>query len=179
MRQITKTLYTIDELPEPAKRQAFSAVSERYAEDFVDFYSVEFLDSAKAFAERFGMEVTDWSLDLYGPSHVTVSPGGYFHLSNGERNALVTGLNESYLDESHGTCSLTGVYTDCFFFDYFVKNGKTSYNTLHKDVLAAVEFAVNAWMHDERTNVSDKEVLTGLANTREIEFYEDGTVYEG
>lgn len=181
MRTIEKVfnVYTIDELTETAKEKALETMSEWYADDFANHYSEEFLKSAEAFAAKFNMKVTDWSIGLYDRNYITVDTQGYFELTNEERNALVKELNESFESESDGVCSLTGVYTDCYFFDYFTANGKTSYNSIHKDIVEAVDFALRVFVSQEEENSRNEETLKELANRNEREFYENGTVYNG
>ena len=181
MRKIEKVfnVYAINELTETAKEKAFETMWEWYADDFVNHYSEEFLKSAQAFVEKFNMKVTGWSIGLYDRNYIRVKTDDYFNLTNEERNALVKELNESFESESDGVCSLTGVYTDCYFFDYFTANGKTSYNSIHKDIVEAVDYALRVFVSQEEENSRNEDVLKELAEGRELEFYENGTVYSG
>lgn len=180
MRTFTKTItvYSIDELKDQALEQALKNVSERRHQQFVDFDASEFIKSADAFAKRFGFEIKNYSVGFfYQNSYMHVEPSSYFEKSNQERNQLVAELNRSILDETNGACSLTGVHTDCYFFDFFKKAGDTSYNRLHKDVVAAIQYALRHFVSDTEKDILDNESTKQFIKDFEMEFLPDGSIY--
>lgn len=180
MREITHifNVYTIDELKEDALLKAISVVNDRRHEDMIEFNVDSFIKSAEAFAKRFSFQIVDYSIGFFSQStYITVYSTDYMHLSNEEKNRLVKELNATYLEETHGKCSLTGTYTDCLFFDYFKDRGGTSYNTLHKDLRQAFTYALKNFVKDSESTLLDLEYTKTYANESEMEFLESGALY--
>ncbi len=180
MRTITTNtnVFEIAELTGSALEKAVNQIQERRTEDAVEHNIEEFLQSAKKFAGKFGFEITDWSIGFfdYGNS-LTVDKDQYFELTNDDKNRLVKLMNDTYKDETDGECSLTGVYTDCYFFDYFKEKKGTSYNTFHKDVPAAIEAALKAFVSDQENDLTDDKYAQQYANDMEMEFLQDGSIF--
>ena len=180
MRTITTTtdVFEITELTGSALENAINYIQEQRTDDAVELYTKEFLKSAKAFAKKFGFSITDWSIGFFHYNNfLTVDSDQYFELTNEDKNGLVKLVNDTYKEETDGKCSLTGVYTDCYFFDYFKEKKGTSYNTFHKDIPAAMQAALKAFVSDQENDLTDDKYAQQYANDMEIEFLQDGSIF--
>ena len=184
MRKETKeyTIYTIEELTGEAYTRAIQDVQEDKLHAFNEWTSEEFAKSIAGFLEKFNCDHGDMYIDVYdhGRSYIEVLTTNYFELSNKERNELVSWLNDNIETGSQGTCPFTGVFTDCYVFDYFIKENRgTSYNTLHKDIREAVDYALEAFLDSELENITDESECERYANDMDFEFTADGERYIG
>lgn len=180
MRQIKFNVYDIDELSEEAKAKAIEKLRE--GDDM--FWEVrELIDSIEKASEFFNFEITDYEVgiyEIYDRSYIEVSNDNYMELSNEEKNELVTWLRDNIESGADGTCPFTGVYYDCFFFDYFIRHDvEVTYNNLHKEVANALEFHLWRGVEALSEEHENDERYIEEANANEIEFYEDGRVYKG
>lgn len=172
--------FTIDELTGPARDKAIQHIQEDKLYHFNEWTAEEFAKSIAGFLEKFNCDHGDMCIDLYGHSYIEVLTGNYFEQTNQERNEQVKWLNDNIQSGSDGSCPFTGVFTDCFVFDYFIKEQReTSYNTLHKDVCEAVEYALDAFLDSERENITDESECERYANDMDFEFTADGERYIG
>lgn len=173
-------LYTFNELSADAKEVAIRHIQEDKLHAFNEWTSNEFATSIARFLERFNCSHGDMYIDLYSPSYIEVLTGNYFEQTNEERNRQVEWLNDNIESGSDGSCPFTGVYTDCYVFDYFTReNRKTSYNTLHKDIVEAVDYALDTFLDTERENIEDESECERYADDTDFEFTSDGERYIG
>lgn len=184
MRKETKefTIYTIDELTGEARNHAIKDVQEDKLHAFNEYTSEEFATSVSKFLEKFGCSHGDMYLDVYnhGQSYIEVLTDNYFEQTNQERNELVKWLNDNIQAGSDGSCPFTGVFTDCYLFDYFIKEDRgTSYNTLHKDIREAVDYALQAFLDSELENITDESECERYANDMGFEYLSNGERYIG
>lgn len=180
MRTITTTtnVFEITELKGSALENAINKIQTRQTENAVEHNTEEFMESARNFAEKFGFTITNWSVGFFDYNNfLTVDSDQYFELTNEDKNDLVKLMNETYKEETDGQCSLTGVYTDCYFFDYFKEKKGTSYNTFHKDIPAAMQAALKQFVSDQEQDLTNDEYAKQYANDMEMEFYEDGSIF--
>lgn len=180
MRTITTTtnVFEITGLTGSALEKAINQIQERRTDDAVELYTEEFLKSARNFAEKFGFTITNWSVGFFDYNNfLTVNSDQYFELTNEDKNDLVKLMNDTYKEESDGECSLTGVYTDCYFFDYFKEKKGTSYNTFHKDIPAAMQAALKQFVSDQEQDLTNDEYAKQYANDMEMEFLQDGSIF--
>lgn len=177
MREVSFKVYDIDELSEEAREKAINELRE--GDDF--FWEVrELVDSIEKASEFFNFEVTDYEVGLYSRSYIEVSNANYMELSNEEKNELVKWLRDNIESGADGSCPFTGVYYDCFFFDYFIRHGvEVTYNNLHKEVSNALEYQLDRGVEALEEEHGSDERYIEEANANEIEFYEDGRVYNG
>lgn len=180
MRAITTTtnVFEITELKGSALENALNQIQTRRTESAMELYTEDFLTSAKTFAYKFGFEISNWSIGFFdGDNSLLVDSDKYFELTNNEKNKLVKLMNDTYKEEADGKCSLTGVYTDCYFFDYFKEKKGTSYNTFHKDVYSAINAALKQFVSDQEQDLTNDKYTQQYASDMEMEFYEDGSIF--
>jgi hypothetical protein len=179
MRTVTTVtnLYTIEELGCANRTTALEAVARMREEDFNEFHSYDLVKSMTEAAEHFSMAITDYSIGLFDRSHVTVDTYHYMDLDNAEKNELVAWLNDNIEEGAKGSCPFTGVHYDCFFFDYFKKNGPTSYNTIHRDVPKAIVYMMEHVIDLEENSILDDKENEEYAKALDYEFRSDGTYY--
>lgn len=175
MRQVKFNVYDIDELSEEAKEKAIETL--RSEEDF--FWEVrELVNSIEVASKLFNFELTDYRVGLYDRSFIEVSNAVYMELPNSDRNFLVEWLRDNIISGSEGSCPFTGVYLDCYFFDYFIRyDVEVTYNNLHKEVANALEYHLDRGVEALEEEHGSEERYIEIANANEIEFYEDGRVY--
>lgn len=180
MRTITTTtnVFEIAELTGSSLQNAIDQIQARRTENAAEHTTEEFMESAKLFAEKFGFKISNWSVGFFDYNNfLTVDTDDYSNLTNEDKNDLVKLMNDTYKEETDGQCSLTGVYTDCYFFDYFKEKRGTSYNTFHKDVPAAMKAALKAFVSDQEQDLTDNEYAQQYANDMEMEFLQDGSIF--
>lgn len=175
MREVSFKVYDIDELGEEAKEKAIEKL--RSEADF--FWEVrELVDSIEKASKFFSFELTDYRVGLYDRSYIEVSNANYMELSNEEKNELVKWLSDNIESGSDGTCPFSGMYFDCYFFDYFIRyDVEVSYNNLHTEVINALEYQLERGIEALEEEHDSDERYIEEANANDIEFYEDGRVY--
>ena len=180
MRKISVSLYQVKELNEKAKQKAIGEIQERREESFHDHAIHSFLKSAKRFAKKFGFELINFRVGLFGGGDFLKLSGRSFDLmTTKEKNELVKMMNETWKEETDGKCSLTGVDTDALFFDYFKEKNGTTIDTFKEDIVNSADKAMYKIIRDyENSLMSDEDALE-YAEYMDLEFYEDGSIYNG
>ncbi len=180
MRTITTIthVYTIDELTGVNKQNALEAVARQRTEDFMEFHSEELRKSMQKAAERFNVELSDWSFGLFNRSYVTVDMTG-FPTDEEEIKELVTWLNDHVDDGTNGDCPFTGVCYDSYFFDYFAHAGFATPDTVRNDIPRAITYMLRNALNDEENSILNDKDNEQYAIETELEFREDGTIFNG
>lgn len=173
----TVTVFDLEDLTHSAREQAIRNVQSERAKHASNYLIPEFVDSAKAFAKMYGFRVHDYEIGLFDHSYIVTVANGYETYTNEDKNMMVDKMNAKYKEEADGKCSLTGNYTDCYFFDYFRETKGTSYNTFHKDVPSAIEQALRTFMQDQEKDLTDNEYAAQYADEMGMEFLENGTIF--
>ncbi len=178
MKTIVKTfeVFELSELKGVNYRNALDAVSRQASEDWAEFESYELLESLKESAEHFGMKVTDYSIGLYDRSYVKVETG-YFEEEQAEH--AVQWIADNYKEGADGTCPFTGVYFDCFFFDYFVKNGVPTEDNVKDEIVRAIGYMLETAVDNAEKDMMDDDSLLDYAISNELSFLSDGAIYHG
>ena len=164
MREQTIRIYKIDELPEDIQEKAH----EQYLTggSFEYFWIGENMDSVRAFADLFGVTVTDYRIG-------TSVNGGSFVNTNAEQDHFRS-VKPSSIPENG--CPLTGYCIDDTLLIAFHKHTKER----NGDVKGAFEAAIDAAIRDI---VADMESQLSLdyfiehASANEWEFLETGEFY--
>ncbi|MDW2886680.1 hypothetical protein [Exiguobacterium artemiae] len=74
---------------------------------------------------------------------------------------------------------MTGVYTDCYFFDYFEEKGDTSAASLEQDITRAVCFGLKKFIHDMSTDLSTEGMLVEYGRDHHLLYFtKDGFPYQ-
>lgn len=99
-------------------------------------------------------------------------------LSNTEKNKLVDKVNKFI--KSDQDFSLTGVYTDDYFKDYFIKNNinKVTYNNLHKHIINSFDWVLNQYIDDLENDILNNDLMIEYAQDNEFLFLENGKFYQ-
>lgn len=173
----TKNYYTIDELTGNAREEALRQISDKWSNDIMEIDFYDLLESIKSFLNIFKLSVTDYEVSLFFPSFIYDDVEYYRERESSEINADVQSLNKLLLNTDD--CTLTGVYTDFYIFDYFRKNkiSKVTYNNIHKHLSNISEFALTEFLKDNEENLTTEKHLKDYAYTYDLEFDEDGEIY--
>ena len=175
MREVTFKVFDIDELSEEAREKAINELRE--GDDF--FWEVrELVNSIEKASEFFNFEVTDYEVGIYERSYIEVSNANYMELPNEEKNELVKWLRDNIESGSEGSCPFTGWYMDCFYFDYFIRHDvEVTYNNLHTEVLNALNYQLERGVEALEEEHGSDERYIEEANANEMEFYDNGDIY--
>lgn len=175
---ITKNLYTIEELTGVNRENALDSVSRQRMEDFIEFHAEELRTSMQEAAERFGMTLRECNISLFDRSMVIVDPTGLPD-DNEQLEDLAKWINVNTDDGTNGACPFTGVFYDCYFFDYFAHNGLAKPDTLREDVTRAIAYMLKYAVKDAEESILDDTQCVEYAMENELEFLEDGTIFNG
>lgn len=181
MKTITQTfnIYEITELKGKAKENAIEHARNEFQEMISDFYYEEMLSTFKQAAKNLNIDITDWCIGCFDPNtYININITNYMELSNTEKNKLVDKVNKFI--KSDQDFSLTGVYTDDYFKDYFVKNNinKVTYNNLHKHIINSFDWVLNQYIDDLENDILNNDLMIEYAQDNEFLFLENGKFYQ-
>ena len=158
MKTATINIYTFDELPDDAKE-----VAREWWREGLDYpWWAESLDSIRAFCDRFGVSIKDYSVGAFSPAWITTDA----------QNANFRGLKLKTIDRDAmptGYCLDATLYR--VFYDTFKATG---------DALAAFNEAVDAAVYDIRNDMEwqlSDECVDEMLSINGYEFTEDGKIY--
>lgn len=156
MRTISKTVFLFSELSDDARTRALETMR-----GWPDIYgwSEESLQSIRAFCDRFGVCLTQYS----------VSPWSQIEYETDATNANFRGVNLRDINRDEMP---TGYALDCALWQTFFDEFKRTGDSLHA-FGAALDAAFNEWRKDWEDAYSDEQ-LAELADINEWEFYENG-----
>lgn len=181
MKTIKKVfnIYEITELKGNAKNEAIENVRNQFQEMVSDFYYEEMLSTFKQAAKNLNIDITDWCIGCFDPNtYININITNYMELSNTEKNKLVDKVNKFI--KSDQDFSLTGVYTDDYFKDYFIKNNinKVTYNNLHKHIINSFDWVLNQYIDDLENDILNNDLMIEYAQDNEFLFLENGKFYQ-
>ena len=153
MRQVTITLYRIDELSEAAKASAI----EHYRAHGAYAWLRESLASISAFCAHFGAELTHYSIHAQSP----------LEFATNATNANFRGVK---FDPTLADYMPTGFMLDCDLWQTYTEAFKTT-GSAFKAFNAGLAAGFKAWQSDLAHQDSDEYITEALGD---CEFYEDG-----
>lgn len=156
MRTICKTVFLFSELSDDARERALETM--RGWPDIYGWYD-ESLHSIRAFCDRFGVRLTDYSVGPWSPiEYKTDATNANF------RGVKLRDINRDEMPTGYGL--------DCALWETFFDEFKRTGDALHAFGVA-LDAAFNAWRADWEDAYSDEQ-LAELADINEWEFYENG-----
>lgn len=181
MKTITQTfnIYEITELEEEAKQEAIDQSRNQFQEMVSDFYYDEMLSTFKEVAKNLNIDIVSWSIGCFNPNiYINLDITDYMELSNTEKNKLVDKVNQFI--KSDNDCPFTGVYTDCYFNDYFIKNNinKVNYNNLHKHITESFDWVLSKYINDIENNILNDDLMIEYSQDNNFMFLENGKIYQ-
>ena len=176
MRKIETTVYNIDELTGEARNVAISELSEVYSRFVTDLDIPELIQSIGKAGDAFGHALTDYSVGIYAHSYIEVSSDYWDDMDTEDQQAFINILKESAEDGRSGSCPFTGVYYDCFFFDYFKGIGLTVDNFSYH-VINAMDYMKTEGVKSIGSEIESVEVLEDFAEVNGYEFTENGNIF--
>lgn len=181
MKTITQTfnIYEITELEEEAKKEAIEQSRNQFQEMVSDFYYDEMLSTFKEVAKNLNINIVSWSIGCFNPNiYINLDITDYMELSNTEKNKLVDKVNQFI--KSDDDCPFTGVYTDCYFNDYFIKNNinKVTYNNLHKHITESFDWVLSKYINDIENNILNDDLMIEYSQDNNFMFLENGKIYQ-
>ncbi|AIA64157.1 hypothetical protein PHAGE6E_131 [Staphylococcus phage 6ec] len=181
MKTITQTfnIYEITELEEEAKQEAIEQSRNQFQEMVSDFYYDEMLSTFKEVAKNLNIDIVSWSIGCFNPNiYINLDITDYMELSNTEKNKLVDKVNQFI--KSDDDCPFTGVYTDCYFNDYFIKNNinKVTYNNLHKHITESFDWVLSKYINDIENNILNDDLMIEYSQDNNFMFLENGKIYQ-
>lgn len=181
MKTIKKVfnIYEITELKGNAKNEAIENVRNEFQEMVLDFYYEEMLATFKQAAKNLNIDITDWCIGCFDPNtYININITNYMELSNTEKNKLVDKVNKFI--KSDQDFSLTGVYTDDYFKDYFIKNNidKVTYNDLHKHIINSFDWVLDQYINNLENDILNDDLMIEYAQDSEFLFLENGKIYQ-
>ena len=173
-------LYEYHELPSHVRPVALQHIYDQMYTHAVQHDCDDMKKSVEAFLDRFLLKAPLLTIDVEEDDFtIRFADAGFSFLSEGERRALVERINGSYVDETDGKCSLTGVFTDCYLFDYFKENGATSGEMLGQDIKRATCFGLKKFIHDMSTDLSTEATLVEYGRDHDLLYFtKDGQPYQ-
>ncbi|PAE24057.1 hypothetical protein [Bacillus sp. 7894-2] len=174
--KIEFNVYKLNELTGINYRNAIDEISRARAEEWQEFDAEELLTSMRKAAEHFGMRVIDSSVNLFDSSHVLVDREGF---DDEQAEHASQWINERYEDGVNGHCPFTGVHFDCYFFDVFKAQGGAKPETVKQDIVRAITFMLEECVNNAEQSINDDEDSLEYADMHELEFYDDGRIYNG
>lgn len=176
-RTVTKveTIYQVNELTGVNYRNALDSVSRLRTEFWGEFNGAELVASMEKASEYFGMRVYDYQVSLFSRSYIEIDTEGF---DDEQSPYAVEWLEHNLQAGMDGSCPFTGVYYDCFFFDYFKDNGIPTTKTVKREIVRAIMYMMKAAISNEENSIlSDDDTLDHIV-ANELEFLGDGTIYE-
>ena len=153
MRQVTITLYRIDELSEAAKASAI----EHYRAHGDYAWLRESLASINAYCAHFGVKLTHYSIHAQSP----------LEFATNATNANFRGVK---FDPTLADYMPTGFMRDCDLWQTYTEAFKTT-GSAFKAFNAGLAAGFKAWQSDLAHQESDEYITEALDD---CEFYEDG-----
>lgn len=185
MMHMMLNVYDWETAPEDPKRKALETLRERQMENWVQHESYEFIKSAKAFADEMHGEITDWSLYCdYTSSYMTFRASE--SLDDEDRQDMVDYLLAHAQEEADGKCSLTGTYTDCYFYDMFADRPTVeghvkvvpTLDTVEQLVKDTIQRSAEQFCRESSENIMEDDNLIEYAKSMDILVREDGDIVE-
>ena len=181
MKTITQTfnIYEITELEEEAKEKAIEHSRNQFQDIVSDFYYNEMLDTFKEVAKNLNINIVDWAIGCFSPNtYINLDVTNYMELSNTEKNKLVDKVNQFIKRDND--CVFTGVYTDNYFNDYFIKNNinKVTYNNLHKHITESFYWVLSKYINDIENNILNDDLMIEYSQDNNFMFLENGKIYQ-
>ena len=156
MRTITQQVFKFSELNEEAQARAIEWAREN--ED-TSFYADEGIASVKAFADQFGVSLTNWQIGAWSHSFINTDA----------TPANFRGVKLSQAIESDGY--YVGEILRDEFKAYFIQS-----TDAHDAFNRAIDYAVRAIVDDLEYRESD-EALIEMIEANEYEFFENGAIF--
>lgn len=183
MRQLTLTLYHYDELSKEAQAKACAQIAsdEERIEDAEAQIQDDFYESAKAFADAYGLDLCDnWTFDPTFTLDWDIEPEASMGIKrcwaffNGQR-ADALKYPATMLDTDN--CRYSGVYADAVITEALVAGLKNPASTM-RTILDDIHNALYKAVEEEQAYVgTDKWADEELHNRDGQEFFVDGTLF--
>jgi hypothetical protein len=157
MRTETVNLYKFNELSERAKEHARERGRRWVSED--PAWGDESLDSIKAFCDRFGVDLKDWSVGAYCPFDFSTNAENRHFRGRKLRDFTRDNMPTGYCLD----CALWGT-----FYDEFKRTGSAK-----KAFEGALWAGFKEWREDLEGQLED-EYIEDFLIANEYEFYENG-----
>lgn len=166
--------FRINELTEDAYSVALENIESELEARFYENDVAEFVKSVRVFCDKFDLRLIDVDIQIFSRSYVNIGLGGSWEDDESALEHIRT-INETKLEESHGKCSLTGVYTDPMLFDYFVKRGDLVLDdNVEDEISTAINKGLDSFVTDLENTLSSNKNLIEFAEDNEFRFDEDG-----
>lgn len=181
MKTITQifNIYEIKELKGKAKNEAIENVRNGFQEMVSDFYYSEMLATFKEVAKELNVDVVGWCIGCFDTNkYIHIDITDYMELSNIEKNKLVDKVNQFI--KSDYDCIFTGVYTDDYFKDYFIKNNinEVTYNNFHKHIINSFDWVLDQYINDLENDILNDDLMIEYSQDNEFLFLENGKFYQ-
>lgn len=181
MKTIKKVfnIYEITELKGNAKNEAIENVRDQFQEMVSDFYYSEMLATFKEVAKELNINVVDWCIGCFDPNkYIHIDITDYMELPNIEKNKMVEKVNQFI--KSDQDFLISGVYTDDYFKDYFIKNNinEVTYNNLYKHIIDSFDWVLNQYIKDLENDILNDDLMIEYSQDNEFMFLENGKFYQ-
>lgn len=181
MKTIKKVfnIYEITELKGDAKENAIEHARNVFQEMVSDFYYEEMLKTFKEVAKKLNVDIVGWCIGCFDPNkYISVDITNYMELSNMEKNKMVDKVNKFI--KSDYDCVFTGVYTDEYFKDYFIKNNinKVTYNNLHKHIINSFNWVLDQYINNLENDILNDDLMIEFSQDNEFMYLESGNFYQ-
>lgn len=173
MKTIQINLYTFSELSKESQQK----VIQNFRDTTDYFNDNEAINSLKRFAEHFGSELKDYSIDFFNNSHSSVKFSEVEEIKENELKELVLSMGEFNPETLRGLgeCKFTGV---CFDEDA-ADGARISFFNGERDVNKLLQAGFKTWLKavhsDTEYLISDKGI-TETIEANDYTFEEDGTL---
>lgn len=180
MKTIKKVfnIYEITELKGEAKGNAIENARDEFQEMVSDFYYNEMLETFKKVAKELNVDVVGWCIGCFDRNlYIDIDITDYMELSNTEKNKLVDKVNQFI--KSNQDFTITGVYTDDYFKEYFIKNNinEVTYNNLHKHITESFDWVLSKYINDIENDILNDDLMIEYSQDNEFMFLENGEFY--
>ena len=177
MKTIETKVYQFQELGKEAKKNALNNLRESMEERGY-FWDQDAIKSLKKFAEHFGGELKDYSIDFLCPSQSSADFYAPEDISAKELKELILSMgsfNKKTL-KGLGDCKFTGVCFDEDAADGARKAFFDGERDLNKILQNGFKFWMSSTNQDYEYQLSDKGLIEDL-ESNDREFTEDGEIY--
>lgn len=181
MKTIKKVfnIYEITELKGKTKEKAIEYSRDQFQEMVSNFYYEEMLSTFKEVAKRLNIDVVGWCIGCFDPNkYIHIDITDYMELSNKEKNKMVEKVNQFI--KSDQDFLISGVYTDDYFKDYFIKNNinEVTHNDLHKHIIDSFDWVLDQYINDLENDILNDDLMIEYAQDNEFLFLENGQIYQ-
>lgn len=181
MKTIKKVfnIYEITELKGKAKENAIEHARNEFQEMVSDFYYSEMLATFKEVAKELNVDVVGWCIGCFDPNkYIHIDITDYMELPNIEKNKMVEKVNQFI--KSDQDFLISGVYTDDYFKDYFIKNNinEITYNDLHKHIINSFDWVLSQYINDLENDILNDNLMIEYSKDNEFMYLENGNFYQ-